>query len=91
MVLVSPNKSIVKGKIRSMTRNSKFKVQLEVIDSKDVEGVSNFTRRHIGSTITVLYSNKDGPKLRNEDIIESYIEYFGDEAGGMFHGQIKQN
>lgn len=88
---MSPNNSLVTGKIRGKTSNSKFKIQLEVIDSKDVEGLPNFTRQHMGSTITVLYSNKDGPKLRNDEIIESYIEYFGDEAGGKFQGQIKQD
>jgi hypothetical protein len=88
MILVAPNNSRIKGKIRNTKRNSKITVELEVINSDDVNGFPNFTRTHIGSVIPVIFDPESEAKLKVGDIIESFVEYLGDERGGSFLGKF---
>ena len=88
MILAAPNNSRIKGKIRNIKRNSKITVDLEVIDSNDVEGLPNFIKHHIGSVISVVFEPESEAKLKVGDIIESFVEYLGDERGGVFLGKL---
>jgi hypothetical protein len=89
MVLTAPNDSIVKGKIKNINKNLNLYVDLEVIDSVDVEGLPNFTRNQKGKTIEVLFKNVDESKFMiNKTIDGIHIEYFGDERGGLFRGRL---
>lgn len=88
MILAAPNKSRIKAKIRNIKRNSKITADLEVIDSNDVEGLPNFVRHHIGSVISVVFEPESETKLKVGNIIESFVEYLGDERGGVFLGKL---
>jgi hypothetical protein len=88
MILAAPNNSKIKGKIRNMKRNSKISVEMEVIDSNDVDALPNFTKRHIGSDIPIIFEPESEAKLKIGDVIEAFVEYLGDEHGGLFHGNL---
>jgi hypothetical protein len=88
MILVAPNNSRINGTIRSMKRNSSISVELEVNDSADVEGLPNFTKRHVGSIITVTFKRESEANLKVGTLIQCLVEFIGDERGGTFHGKL---
>lgn len=87
MILAAPNNSKVKGKIRNIKRNSKIWIELEVIDSTDVEALPNFTKSHIGSLISIIIEPEFG-EVKIGNMIEAFVEYMGDEHGGIFRGSM---
>ena len=90
MILSAPNNSIVKGRIKNIKRNSKLTVELLLIDSKDVEGLPNFTRNRLGKEIQVLFDKKyESDIILGKEIDGIYIRYIGDERGGLFHGKFQ--
>jgi hypothetical protein len=91
LILAAPNKSKVKGKINGIKRNSQTVVSLEIISSEDVEGLPNFTKSRVGTTIEVKYDKENASHLQKDALLQSYVEYVGDEYGGMFLGTIDTN
>jgi hypothetical protein len=91
LILAAPNNSKVKGKIIGVKRNSQTVVSLEITSSDDVDGLPNFTKSRVGTTIEVKYDKENANHLQKGAILQSYIEYLGDEHGGMFRGTIDTN
>jgi hypothetical protein len=88
MVPVAPNKSIVIGKIQRINNNSELFVDLEIIRSKNIDGLLNFTQDKVGKVLSVLFKNLDKSTLVVGELVNVYIEYIGDERGGLFHGRL---
>jgi len=92
MVLVAPNGSLVSGRVKYMGQDSKEEgepyVELEVIDSKDVGNLVNFTRDKKGTTIIVRFRSADRSKMVVGRTIEAHVEYIGDERGGVYQGKL---
>lgn len=86
-VRTAPNKCILIGKIKRAQRESmsppKFTLELEVLDARDVEGMPNFGKHHIGATIhaTLL---EDLSALTTGATIRCTAEYVGEPFAGSF-------
>jgi hypothetical protein len=92
MTLAAPNYSLVKARIKGIKKNSKISADLVIIESKDVEGLPNFTRSKVGKEIQVFFNEIDESHLLTGECINGiYIKYIGDERGGRFLGKFSAN
>ena len=92
MVLVAPNDSIVKARIKNIRRNSQIYITMIIVHSRDVEGYRNFTRNKIGKEIEVAFKEINESKFTiGKEIDGIHIKYIGDEKGGLYHGKLNAN
>lgn len=85
MVLVKPNNSLVKARIKKIieSRTGSNSLELLILSSEDVGQMANFTKDKIGESIKV-FSNEDFSSLRTDETVEAEIRFKGDEFGGKF-------
>lgn len=88
MVSAAPNKCILIGNLKSYQLEVKvptrFTLELEVLDSKNVEDMPNFATRHIGSIIRASVF-EDISHLKPGTVIRCEAEY----VGGPFKGRFR--
>ena len=94
------NNSIVWFRMNNINKlkkeNFPILVELEVLESKDVNNLPNFTHDKIGQTIQVEFRQEDAQKLVNlvepfsslgvqtMELKDVLVEYAGDESGGRY-------
>lgn len=91
MVFVAPNDSLVKAKIiqnvkTDLKNSEEMTIQLEIIESQDIDELANFTKNKIGQTIDVIFPDVKEIQLKLDSIIDVKIQYVGDERDGKFIG-----
>ena len=86
-VSAAPNKCVLTGKVRSLQLESekplKSAIELEVLDAADVEGLANFGKRYIGSTVHATTS-EDVSELIKGATIRCDAVYVGGPFKGVF-------
>ena len=86
-VPVVPNASKVRGSLVRIKpepggRGSIWEITVD--EARDIEGLPNFARAHIGEMIQVYVHQELLHKLAESDELEARIAYRGDERGGRF-------
>ena len=93
LLLAISNDSLIKARIVDITktdeRNFPIIVNLEILDSKDVTDMPNFTKDKIGQTIKVCFRQEDEFKL-TDTVNDVHVEFSGDERGGRFFGKFNK-
>jgi hypothetical protein len=86
-VQAAPNKCIIIGKIKSVRRETisppKFSLELKVLEAQDIEGMPNFGKHRIGSTVRAT-TPEDASVLHIGATIRCTAKYIGDPFGGVF-------
>ena len=92
-MLAIPNDSLIKARIvdisRTDERNFPIIANLKILDSEDVNDMSNFTKDKIGQTIKVYFRQEDEFKL-TDTVNDVHVEFSGDERGGRFFGKFNK-
>jgi len=93
LLLAIPNDSLIKARIVGISktdeRNFPMIVNLEILDSEDVNDMPNFTKDKIGQTIKVCFRQEDEFKL-TDTVDDVHVEFSGDERGGRFFGKFNK-
>jgi hypothetical protein len=86
LILAAPNRGKVTGIIINIHKNTNTIIELDVLDSKDIENLPNFTKRYVGKkiSVTITKESKLPSNLRLGQTVELVIEYVGDEYGVLF-------
>jgi hypothetical protein len=86
-VPAAPNESVIRGKlvqVRPAPGGAGSIWDVEVIESRDVEPLANFTRSRVGESIAVYVHPDLKKKLEPGDLIEARVFFQGDERIGVF-------
>src|SRR4051812_17481446 len=86
-VPAAPNESVIHGKVtqvRPAPGGAGSIWDVEVIESKDVEPLANFTRSRVGESVAVYVHPDLEKKIEPGDLIEARVFFQGDERSGVF-------
>ncbi len=86
-VPVVPNASQVRGRllrIKPEPGARGFVWEIAVYEARDIEGLPNFAKAHVGKIIQVYVHQESHRDLAEADSVEARIAFRGDERGGRF-------
>lgn len=86
-VPAAPNESIACGKLVEIGAGPDGMGSIwtvHVDEARDVGGLPNFTREHVGETITIYVHPDMKKEFKAGDTVEVNISFQGDERGGAF-------
>lgn len=87
MVSAAPNESTIRGKIVEieLTPEGQGHIwKVKILESKNVEGLANFTRPLIGRIISIYVHPDFKKKFNKSDAIEARVKFIGDTLNGAF-------
>jgi hypothetical protein len=90
MVKVMPNKAVVDANIKNIKKTDEqdiFRVNIEILSSKPVEGYADFTSRFVGRIVEAKLFAPEGDSITLNKPVKLTIRYEGDERGGTFFAQ----